>query len=103
MFRHIKIFIFCFIIFSGICFYYGNKANQQFKYGYYLGYVNVQDSITEFDLKGCIQPYGHYTEGIFDYWDETSFWYQQGYEEGVKKGTRDYLPTEIELEDLRKF
>lgn len=63
----------------------------QFKDGYESGYEDIQDTLQEridCDLRYDLWEYD-YTEGIFDWW-ENPFWYQQGYEEGVKRGTKDY-------------
>lgn len=64
---------------------------KDFMYGYKIGYNSAEDLLVEFDLAGHIQPYGHYTEGIFDYWDKMPYFYQQGYEEGFKSGTENYV------------
>ncbi|MDI6732303.1 MAG: hypothetical protein QME16_00020 [Planctomycetota bacterium] len=81
------IFLFCFAVFSGFCFYYG----EQIRIGYEQGCDSIQDTLQ--GIIDCNQKYDFflydYTEGIFDWWDNP-FWWQQGYEEGVKKGIRDY-------------
>lgn len=49
---------------------------------YEIGYNCAQDDFCD--------P-GDYTEGGFDYWESNSFWIEQGYEEGYKKGAREFL------------
>lgn len=65
---------------------------HQFNDGYEVGYNDIQDTLQEVLDCNLEYPffYYNYTEGICDWWDNP-FWYQQGYEEGIKKGARDYV------------
>lgn len=64
------------------------KIIPEFKQGYeagdaafFDGYPNLQDFLEHRQRDG---------EGYADYWDERySFWYEQGFEEGYKKATRN--------------
>ena len=55
---------------------------QEFDCGYQDGYNCAQDSFENPEDR---------TEGFYDYWLGSSFWFQQGYEEGYKRGGRDYV------------
>jgi len=53
---------------------------KDFIYGYKDGYeVGVLET----------KYTGIYLYGAWEYWQETSFFFQQGYEEGFKKGIED--------------
>ncbi len=67
------------ILFSLGCFW---KGIHNFGEAYEIGYNCAQDDFCNPE---------DYTEGGFDYWESNSFWIEQGYEEGYKKGARDYV------------
>lgn len=69
-----------------IAFFISNSI-LNFKYGYDIGYTCAQDTL-EYPES---YRFGEFTEGGFDYWETKSFWIEQGYEEGYKKGARDYF------------
>lgn len=58
------------------------KDIPKFIEAYEIGYNCAQDDFCNPE---------EYTEGDFDYWESNSFWIEQGYEEGYKKGARDYV------------
>ncbi|MBU1864278.1 MAG: hypothetical protein KKH94_11485 [Candidatus Omnitrophica bacterium] len=66
----------------------GQKV-QEYRYGYKCGYRVAKENFTSerFDTLDM----GGFDEW-FDsgYWITSSFWYEQGYEEGFKKSARDY-------------
>ena len=76
------------VVFGTFCFLFISPSRMlwdgahNFMEAYEIGYNCVQDDFSE--------P-GNYTEGGFDYWESNSFWIEQGYEEGYKKGARDYV------------
>lgn len=55
---------------------------RQFVNGYQDGYNCAQDTFANPEDR---------TEGFYDYWLGTKFWFQQGHKEGYKKGARDYV------------
>jgi hypothetical protein len=57
-------------------------AGKQFYRGYEDGYGCAQDTFQNPDDR---------TGGFYDYWLNGGFWFQQGYEEGYKRGARDYV------------
>jgi len=79
------------ILVSAIAITLGITVNgiRNFCEAYDIGYTCAQDD--------CCEP-GEYTEGGFAYWESNSFWIEQGYEEGYKKGARDYV-SDNEKED----
>jgi hypothetical protein len=68
------------ILFVQISFFY--DFAHELSRGYNDGYTCAQDTFQNPEDR---------TEGFYDYWLNGGFWFQQGYEEGYKRGARDYV------------